>query len=76
MTICEIKRRTAKTSPYFFSHDTMKFFRQTLRSFHVTKQGEKYLIQAPVKDFEGKFMGYTERLFNPKTNELEMVRGE
>ena len=66
MTIYEIKRLTAETSPYFFSHDTMKFFGQTLKSFSVKKQSDgRYLVTAKSKG------GLTKRYFNPITNELE-----
>jgi hypothetical protein len=76
MTIYEIKRRTVETAPYFFSRDTMRFFGQTLRSFHVWKQPDgKYLITAQSgSNWPGKHT--TRRLFNPETNELERVRGE
>jgi hypothetical protein len=66
MTIYEIKRRTQNTSPHFFSHRTLKFFKQTLKSFKVTKLPDgKYLIRA------NAFYGVTSRIFNPITNELE-----
>ena len=73
MTIYEIKRRTAETSPYFFNRDTMRFFGQTLRDFRVYKQDDgKYLIIADSgKNWKGHHQ--TKRLFNPETNELERV---
>lgn len=75
MTISEIKRRTAETSPHFFDRKTLKFFGQTMRSFSVSKEGEnKWLITAPMKDHTGKVMGITKRIFNAETNELEMVK--
>ena len=75
MTIQEIKNRTQETAPYFFDAKTLKFFGQTMKSFKVYKQEEgKYLISAPMKDRNsGKVVGYTERLFNPETNELEFI---
>ncbi len=73
MTIYEIKERTRETAPYFFTRGTMRFFRQTMRSFSVTKQGDKYLIRAKMRDHTGKCVGWTERLFNTETNELESV---
>lgn len=75
MTIYEIKERTEKTSPYFFTSKTLKFFGQTMRSFKVYKQKDgKYLISAPMVDrFTGKRVGTTERMFNPDTNELEYI---
>ena len=73
MTIYEIKNRTEKTSPYYFTPKTLKFFGQTMKSFKVYKQPDgKYLISAPMKD-KGKVVGYSERLFNPETNELEHI---
>jgi len=73
MTIYEIKRRTEKTSPYFFSTKTMKFFGQTLKDFKVYKQNDgKYLIIAGSgKNWSGSYE--TQRIFNPATNELEGV---
>lgn len=76
ITIYEIKARTAETSPYFFAPKTIKFFGQTIRSFSVKKQPDgRYLISAPMKDMTqgGRLMGYTQRLFNPETNELDRV---
>ena len=74
MTIYEIKQRTAKTSPHFFGRDTLKFFGQRMKDFRVTKHdGGKYLISAP-SYWDGKLMGYTQRLFNPNTNELEDIK--
>ena len=71
MTIYEIKSRTAKTSPYFFNRDTLEFFGQTMKSFSVTKQGDKFLIVAPFG--QGMGNGQTQRLFNPDTNKLERL---
>lgn len=73
MTIYEIKELTAKNEPYFFSHKTLKFFGQTLKSFKVTKEPDgRYRVSAPMRDsITGKNMGTTVRYFNPLTNELE-----
>lgn len=74
MNIYEIKERTEKTSPYFFSRDTLKFFHQTMKSFSVKKLNNgKYYISAPMKDHSGRKIGMTERYFNPDTNQLEHV---
>ncbi len=73
MTIQEIKEATSETSPYFFSDDSLAFFGQTMESFTVTPQGNKYLIEAPSGDnWKGDHM--TRRLFNPATNELETIK--
>jgi hypothetical protein len=52
----------------------MKFAGQTLKDFKVYKQKDgKYLIIAESgKNWNEKH--YTKRLFNPLTNELEMVK--
>lgn len=74
MTIYDIKRETAETEPYFFKHNTMKFFHQKLSDFSVYKlPNGKYKIVAPMKDHDGRFVGYTKRIYNPETKELEMT---
>jgi hypothetical protein len=54
----------------------MQFFGQTLRSFRVYKQSDgKYLITAQSgPNWPGKH--WTRRLFDPETNELEMLEEE
>jgi len=69
--IFEIRRRTARTSPYFFSSKTLAFFGQTIQDFSVEKVGDKYHISAPIIDSFGERMGTTVRIFNPETDELE-----
>ena len=72
MTIYQIKERTLKTSPYFFTRDTLRFFHQTMRMFSVRKQADgRYRITAPMRDSNGRHMGETVRYFNPANNELE-----
>lgn len=74
LTIYDIKRLTATTSPYYFSRITMKVFGQTLKDFKVYKQpDDRYLITAP-RYMNGKIIGYSERYFNPQTNDLEFVK--
>tara|TARA_R100001530_G_scaffold134871_1_gene110683 strand:+ start:350 stop:556 length:207 start_codon:yes stop_codon:yes gene_type:complete len=67
MTIYEIKRRTKKTEPYFFSRDTMKFFNQTLKDFKVYKQDDKRF-----KIIARSGNNKTIRFFNPNNNKLEI----
>ena len=71
ITIYDIKRLTAETSPFFFDRKTLKFFGQRINSFKIYKQADgRYLVTAPIIiDF--KQIGTTERYFNPITNELE-----
>ena len=71
MDIYEIKELTKETSPYFFDKKTLKFFGQTMRSFKVSKDGDRYRITAPIKDQTGRHIKDTIRWFNPASNELE-----
>ncbi len=70
MTIYEIKQK-ATNAGHFFDRKTLKFFGQTLESFHVWKLNDGiFKISAPITDFKGIKMGQTERYFNSKTNKL------
>lgn len=67
-TIHDIKRETAESSPYFFSTQTLKFFKQKLSSFSVKRYGnDKFYIYA---NYPG---GTTQRIYNPFTKELERL---
>tara|TARA_R100001463_G_scaffold23977_1_gene57254 strand:+ start:5160 stop:5381 length:222 start_codon:yes stop_codon:yes gene_type:complete len=71
MTIYQIKKRTAKTSPYFFSKDTMRFFGQKLSDFKVSKQSDgRYKISAKSGANWSQELK-TVRYFNPSNNRLE-----
>ena len=78
MTIYEIKKRTKKTAPFFFSRNTMRCFGQRLSDFTVEKQSDgRYKISAPSDPF---FLGSennheTVRYFNPENNVLENFCG-
>jgi len=71
LTIYDIKERTKETSPHFFSHDTLKFFGQTMKDFNVTKRANQYRITAPIRD-KSQLIGHTLRYFDPSTNELSL----
>ena len=71
MNIYEIKRRTAETSPHYFSRRTMQFFGQTLKSFSVRKQPDgRFEISAPI---HGNPKNLSTRLFNPANDKLELI---
>jgi hypothetical protein len=71
MTIYEIKRRTADTSPHFFDRAALKFFGQTLKSFKVFRIADgRTRIMAPIL-IDGRRAGETIRFFNPINNKLE-----
>jgi hypothetical protein len=71
MNIYDIKRATKETAPYYFSKKTLAHFGQTMKSFQVRKmESGRYIVEAPSYDREGKFMGYSLRIFDPETNDL------
>ena len=73
MTIYDVKGIHLEKFPdsHFFDTRTMKFFRQTLKSFHVFEYGDgTYYIYATMTDDSGKQVGYTKRIFNAETGEL------
>ena len=73
MTIYEIKRLTEHTSPHYFTHNTLKFFNQTLKDFKVYKQSDgRFLISAPMFNHSGTTVGTSKRYFNPENNKLEL----
>ena len=64
MTIYEIREATKETAPFFFARSTLRFFHQTMKSFHVTKEAEDiWRIQAPMRDCSRNLMGFTIRYF-------------
>ena len=75
MNIYDIKRAVERSEEdsYFFSRNTMKFFGQTMKDFHIKRLADgRYYIWANLKDrFTGRNMGITERFYNPVTNRLE-----
>ena len=72
LTVYDIKELTKKTSPFFFSRNTLQFFGQTMRSFKLEKQPDgRTRITAPMIDYRGHLMGKTVRYFNPVNNKLE-----
>jgi hypothetical protein len=72
MTIYEVKEKTKKTAPYFFSRDTMKFFGQKMKDFKVKKASDgRYKITAQ-SGANWKFNHETIRYFNPENNKLEL----
>lgn len=74
-SIEEVAEATKEKCPYYFDKDTLRFFGQTLRSFKVSDNGDgRFKISAPSYwwiNGEKKLRGYSERLFNPATNDLE-----
>lgn len=78
LTIYDIKERTMETSPYFFSEETLRFFWQTMESFHVEKLTETtYRISAkrwmphPTEPWHIP-NGQTVRIFDTESNTLKM----
>jgi len=74
-SIYEIKRQVEKTNPssHYFDRATLKFFGQSLTDFRVSKVDDyRFLIAAP-SYWSDKLMGYSQRIFNASTNNLEDV---
>ena len=76
LSIYEIKRRVHAHDPnnsHFFSKNTMKFFKQTLKDFRVRKLKDNklfiYAIDKNHKDF-GRGFNLTARIFDPVSNTL------
>jgi hypothetical protein len=70
MDIYEIKEKL-QGAPHFFDESTMRFFHQTLEDFEVWQipdHPHHFAIQAPMKDFEGKVVGTTFRIFDDVSN--------
>ena len=79
MTIYDIKARVAGKTHYF-DKDTLQFFGQTMRSFHVEKMADgRYHVWAPSywhNHGKRELMGISETCFNPETDTLEDVPEE
>lgn len=76
MTIYDVKSAHLEKFPdsHFFDTRTMKFFHQTLKSFHVSPlENGEYFISAPMKDYSGRRVGYTERIFSIETGDLRSL---
>lgn len=72
LTIYDIKQLSESTAPEFFTRRTMRFFRQKMSDFSVTRCGnDKFMISAPFGPGMGN--GVTKRIFNPFTKELERL---
>ena len=77
LTIYEIKKRTEKTNPYFFSRAVMKFFGQTLKDFRIRRQTDgRYRIEAPTYRGPDKLNRPTIRYYSPSTNGLDLEEYE
>ena len=78
-TIYEIKSDYQKHNPngHYFDRDTMKWFGQTLKDFHVnkTEQENVFLIWAYSYSIfgqhQGRLMGTSKAYYNMETHELE-----
>lgn len=62
-TIYEIKYAIQVKSPYFFTRDSMRFFNQTMRDFHVRKSPSGKIFIYAASYWDNRLMGYTFREF-------------
>lgn len=65
-TIYDIKYDTMEKSPYFFTRKTMRFFKQTMRSFHVNKTDNAGIFYLWAR----MPYGITSRYYVPKAHDL------
>jgi hypothetical protein len=71
MTIEEVKQRTEKNAPEYFSAKTLKYFNQKLSDFKIKKlSNTEYLIYAP-SYWDGQLMGTSMKIYNTITEDLE-----
>ncbi len=62
-TLAEIKRKNTESGYFFFSRATMKFFKETMKSWKVIHRDDGSVAVQRIKD--GK-----ERIFNPETGNI------
>ena len=60
MTIQEIKQRTKKTAPHYFSEGTLNFFNQTLKDFKVRKLNDTEFLNNNVRVYNNPSSGVFE----------------
>jgi len=68
LKINDIKRLSAENAPYFFARSTMRYFKQKMSDFSVTRKGDSEFYIFARSPF-----GKTERVFNPFTGDLKFI---
>ena len=68
LRISDIKRLSTENAPNFFSRSQLRFFRQKMSDFSVTRKGDSEFYICAHRPF-----GKTERVFNPFTGELKRI---
>ena len=77
LTIYDIEENTKNTAPYFFSRDTLSFFKQTMASFKVYKNlSGKIFIYAKGFCPSGQCFGFTLREYDPIGKNLLSVKNK
>lgn len=83
MTIHEVKRIHEEKFPdsHYFDRNTLRFFGQTLKSFSVCRDGELYIISAPLRmrQDDGKMhkVAVSSAVFDPVSGKISSIgRGE
>jgi hypothetical protein len=77
-TIAEIKEKTREKCPFYFSHETLKFFGQRMDNFtvHRSPQGRIFIAAPRFGEMTGarRLTGYSFREFTG--DDLAVVRGD
>ena len=68
-TLSQIKNHNKDSGFYYFSKDTMKFFRQKFADFSVRLAADRVFVMAPLRP-RGEFLGYSFAEYFPATGEV------
>lgn len=72
-TISEIAAANEAAGNYYFSKDTLQFFKQKRGDFKVKHIAGRVFVFAPSR-WDGKLMGYSVGEFHPETGEVNKPR--
>jgi hypothetical protein len=72
-TLAEIAAANEAAGKFYFSRDTLKFFKQKRGDFKVRHIAGRVFVFAPSR-WDGHLMGYSLAEFNPETGELSQPK--
>ena len=72
-TIAEIAAANEAKGGFYFSKDTLKFFKQKRSDFKVKHIAGRIFVMAPSR-WDGHLMGYSVAEFNPETGDLSQPK--
>ena len=68
-TLAEIAAANEAAGQYYFSRDTLRFFKQKKGDFKVRHVAGRVFVFAPSR-WDGRLMGYSFAEFNPATGDI------